>query len=365
MDAVTKLSAPRTEGSDTVIDMTLQEGDKLSAGFSANHLPSWVRWSNQQTDLGQVTLTTHLTGYVSLGGLLLPLGLDTRLDWRNVDYFKLWVDKYLVDDRIVNLEAPAAVKSAAEPPSNQPRNVTSVPVAKGIWRLEPGGTTVIEFKDHLALFEMDVAGSQAKAVIDYARALTPGKPVTQMIVSHHHFDHTAGLRQAVAEGLTIISRRGNEGIFREMTTHPAPDFPDDLVKSKNSLKFTPVDEKLRLSDESMTLDVFWARQNIHMADAVFAYAPAQKLIIEGDIATAAYDYQFWPDDLRDLIDYYKLDVEALSPVHSVLPNHSGAMTMQEVDDLVKGGTQRARQRCASELEKGNYFPGCPVWSKRY
>ena len=121
----------------------------------------------------------------------------------------------------------------------------------------------------------------------------------------------------------------------------------------------------RLSDETMTLDVLRARQNIHMAEAVFAYAPAQKLIIEGDIATAAYDYQFWPDDLHDLIDYYKLDVEKLSPVHSVLPNRPGALTLQELDELVKGGTQRARERCASELKKGNYFPGCPVWSKRY
>ena len=92
---------------------------------------------------------------------------------------------------------------------------------------------------------------------------------------------------------------------------------------------------------------------------------AQKLIIEGDIATAAYDYQFWPDNLRDLIDYYKLDADKRSPVHGVLPNQRGAMTMQQVEELVKGGTQRARERCASELQKGNYFPGCPVWSNRY
>jgi hypothetical protein len=39
--------------------------------------------------------------------------------------------------------------------------------------------------------------------------------------------------------------------------------------------------------------------------------------------------------------------------------------MRQVDELVKGGTERARQKCAVELEKGNYFAGCPVWSKRY
>ena len=361
----TKLSDPHKDGAYTVIDISLKEGDKLSAGFYANNLPAWVRWSNPQTDLGQATFTTHLTGYASMGGLLLPLGYDTRLDWRNIDYFKIYVDNYLIDSDIANLAASADVRNAPEPPSYPVRPVTSVPVAKGIWRIDQGGTTVIEFKDHITLFEMDAESQQAKANIAYARTLAPGKPVTQLIVSHGHFDHVAGLREAVAEGLTVISRRGNEGIFREMTSHPAPDFPDDLAKSGKQMKFMPVDERLRLSDDTMTIDVLWARNNIHMADAVFAYAPAQKVAIEGDIATASYDYQFWPDNFRDLMDYYKLDVEKLSPVHSISREHPNVLTMQQVDELVKGGTERARQRCASELAKGNYFPGCPVWSKRY
>jgi glyoxylase-like metal-dependent hydrolase (beta-lactamase superfamily II) len=365
MDAGTKLSDPRQEGDQTVIDLTLKEGDKLSAGFFANYLPAWVRWTNPQTNLGQVTMTTHFTGYGSFDGLLLPIGYDTRLDWRNTDYLKIYVDNYLVDGEIANLAAPAEVRNTPEPPSYPVEKITLVPVAKGIWRIDQGGTTVVEFKDHLTIFELDIDTHRAKAVIAYARTLAPGKPVTQYIVSHAHFDHVAGFRQAVAEGITVISRRGNEGILRELAAHPAPDYPDDLAKSPRPLKFMPVDERLRLSDDTMTLDVLWARNNIHMADAVFAYAPAQKVIMEGDIATAAWDYQFWPDNFRDLIDYYKLDVEKDSPVHSVWPEHPNVLTMPQLDELIKGGTQRARVRCATELEKGNYFPGCPVWSKRY
>jgi glyoxylase-like metal-dependent hydrolase (beta-lactamase superfamily II) len=364
MDPGTQLSAPRQEGGATVIGITLKQGDKLTAGFSADHLPAWVRWSNPHTNLGEVAFTTYWTGFAPFDGLLLPIGYDTRLDWRNVDYLKIYVDHYEIDSQIANLEAPSSVRSEPEPPSNPVPTITSVPVAKGIWRTDQGGTAIIEFKDHITLFELDVNVHVAKAIIAYARTLVPGKPVTELIVSHNHFDHAAGLRQAVAEGLTVISRRGNEGVFRETTQRRAPNYPDDQAKNPQPLKFRPVDERLTLSDDTMTIDVYWARNNIHMADAVFAYAPAQKVIIEGDIATAAFDYQFWPDSLRDAIEYYKLDPEKLSPVHQVLRDKK-VLTMQEVDDLVKGGTERARQRCAAETEKGNYFPGCPIWSKRY
>jgi glyoxylase-like metal-dependent hydrolase (beta-lactamase superfamily II) len=365
MDPGAELSAPRQQAGRTVIDVTLKAGDKFTAAFATNHLPAWIRWSHPHTDLGEVTYTTTFTGYGAYSGLMLPLGYHTRLDWRNIDFFKLYVDNYDVDTKLADLEAPADVRNAPEPPSYPVPPITSVPVAKGIWRIDQGGTTVVEFKDHITLFELDANWHQAKAVIAYARTLAPGKPATQLIVSHNHFDHAAGLREAVAEGLTIISGRGSEGVFREMATHPAPDFPDDLAKSPKLFKFIPVDGRLRLSDETMTLDVLSARNNIHMADAVFAYAPAQKVIMEGDIATAAYDYQFWPDNFRDLIEYYKLDVEKDSPVHSVWREHPNVLTIEQVDELIKGGTQRARERCAAELAKGNYFAGCPVWSKRY
>jgi glyoxylase-like metal-dependent hydrolase (beta-lactamase superfamily II) len=365
MDSATQLSAPRREGAYTVLDMTLKQGDHLSAGFSADHLPAWVRWSSPYTNLGEVTFTTYMTGYASIDGIELPLGYDTRLDWRDIDYFKLYVDGYRIDQQIADLAAPADIRSLPEPPSFEVHPISAEPIAPHLWRLSPDGTTVIEFKDHITLFELAVQGQQAKKIIEFASTLAPGKPVTQVIVSHHHLDHSAGVREAVASGLTIISRRHNEGIIREMVSHPDPDFPDDLAKSPRPLKFVPVDERLRLSDDTMTVDVLWTRNSPHMAEGLVVFAPAQKVIMEADIATAGYDYQFWPDTFHDIIDYYKLDVQKDSPLHSVLPEHPGVLTIEQVDELIKAGTARARERCAAELSKDNYFPGCPVQSKRY
>lgn len=360
LDPATRVVRQRVEGGDTAIDLVLKEGDRLTLAIDPKtSLPAWVRWANPQSNLGQVTLTTYFTGYESYAGLLLPLGLRTTEDWRNIEYLKIFVDNYLVDAPIADLAAPAAVRSAPEP-QPAPVEVKVTPVAKGVWRLAPYGGTVFEFADHLAIFELGGSQAVSQADVDAARRLVPGKPLTQYIPSHHHFDHTAGLRVAVAEGLTVISKPGNEGIFREMAAHPAPDFPDSLEKNRKPMRFLPMNEEhLRLSDASMTVDLYWVRNNIHMADAVFAYVPAARVMVEGDVGTAAVDYQFWADSYMDNLDYYKLKVDIVSPVHMQVMKHD------EVIDMIKGGVQRARERCASELAKGNYFPGCPIQTNRY
>ena len=102
-----------------------------------------------------------------------------------------------------------------------------------------------------------------------------------------------------------------------------------------------------------------------MADVLFAYAPSEKVMMEGDMVCAAYDWQHWPDTFRDVVAHYRLDVQTISPAHSVVPGHPDALTRDQAEELLKGGTERARQHCAAEQAKGNYWPGCPIQSKYY
>jgi glyoxylase-like metal-dependent hydrolase (beta-lactamase superfamily II) len=374
MDPANTVSQPRIEGKYQVAELTLKQGDRLSVGFFSpsqycaslcQYLPAFVRWTAPNPNLGEAIFTTWITGYASIQGLMLPLAFDTHVDWHDNDWYRLYVDHYDINTDIPDLSAPQQVRAMPVPPDVLVRPITVEKVADHIWRLAPNGTTVIEFKDHLTLFEIDAPPAQAKAIIEFARTLVPGKPVTQVIASHEHFDHVVGLREAVAEGLEVISRRPNGEEFQYMIDHPTPTYPDSLSRSPKPLKFVPVDEKLVLSDSMMTLWVLWTRNNIHMVDSVVAYAPAQKVIMEGDVATAAYIWQNWGDNFRDIIDYYHLDVKLNSPVHSVWPEHPGVLTLAQTDELIKGGVERARQNCIDWEAKGYVIAGCPIWSKRY
>jgi len=277
------------------------------------------------------------------------------MDFRDIVYFRLCVDGYVVNQPLDDLQPPASVTQTAAPVDAAP-SIEVEKLADGVWRLT-GGTTVVEFADHLTLFELYGSQELGQAILAKANTLVPGKQATELIVSHHHFDHTAGFRVAVAKGMKIYSSRANEAILREVAQRPAPHFQDALPRGGDFV-FVPVDERLRLSDQKTTLDLYHVVSNNHMADAVFAYLPAQRIMIEGDIGTAASDWQLWPDSYLDNLAYYKITVDRISPVHEKV------MTHKELLQFIDAGRVRAEQRNADYRKFNEYLPGYPVFRTR-
>src|SRR5262245_36725449 len=354
------------EGGLTLVDVKLKEGDVLTIGIRPqSNLPDFVRWIGPQINLGEVIYTTRFYGYETFGAVELPMGYTTRFDWRpEVEQVKIYADNYLVDSAIDNLAAPASVTNPAPGQAGGGRGgggfgggpIEATRMARGV-----GGITCctmfIALADHMTLFEVYGQPARIKQVIEAARKIVPAKPVTEVIVSHHHFDHSSGLRETVAEGLTVISRRDNGVIFREMTSRRAPNFPDDLERSGKSMRFIPVDDHLQLKDATMTVELYHVIANSHMADSLFAYIPEHKMMIEADIATAAEELQWWGDSWLDNIAHRKIDVQRNVPVHMT------PMTRDEVEKMVNGGIQRVKEFCAQHVAKGDYFPGCPAQVK--
>src|SRR5690606_33099863 len=130
---------------------------------------------------------------------------------------------------------------------------------------------LLEFADHLTLFEVPTNRGWTQALIDKARELVPDKPLTQAVISHHHFDHTGGLRTAAAEGLTIIAQSGNQAWFEALLARPVTTYPDALSRNPQPLQFIGVDDHLRLSDAALTVDLYRVLANGHMTQGLLAY----------------------------------------------------------------------------------------------
>jgi glyoxylase-like metal-dependent hydrolase (beta-lactamase superfamily II) len=348
----TTLGSMRTQDDLVVVEFTVAAGDALWLAIDpVTHRPAWVRWIAPSTTLGDVTNTAYFTGYLPFDGIWLPAGLTTSIDWRDTTTAVLHVDSYRVNAKLD--EFPAAAPPAG---GTTPAATTATPVVPGVWdvRFGTNGGAVIEFADHLTMFEAYANEAATFARIDLANTLVPGKQVTEVIVSHHHFDHAGGLRAAVARGLTIIAERGNEQIFREMVARPAPNFPDALARNQQPLEFLPVDEHLVLDDGTMRVDVYHAVGHLHMANAVVAYIPEHRIFLEGDFTTHDWDWHWWGDAYLDTVERYGLDPAINIPVHGVVT------TFDEAIAAIEEQVERARAYCAETMAAGFYFAGCPV-----
>jgi glyoxylase-like metal-dependent hydrolase (beta-lactamase superfamily II) len=318
LDPSAKLSAPRKHGAVELIDINTAKGDKLTLALDGTtHLPASMSWMTSSENLGDVVNTTSFENYETVSGIQLPKRYVTKIDFRDWTTGDFSVSKNTVNDDVGDLAAPSAVKSAA-PPAPPTISVDAQQVAKGVWWLAGTGNAfsiLFEFDDHLTLFEAPTSEARTRAVIDKARAVVPNKPLTEVIVTHHHFDHTGGLRTAVAEGLTVISHQGNESIFKEMTSRKATLKPDLLAKSGKTLKFRGMQETLVLKDKSLEVELFRLRDNTHSPYLIAAYLPRENLLVQGDLIDMGWVQHPWAENYRQNLALRGIHFEKDIPVH--------------------------------------------------
>ena len=218
------------------------------------------------------------------------------------------------------ISPPRRTFESAAPPAPAAVVVTVEPVAKGIWWLAGSGnhrSVVFEFDDHLVLYEVPLNEARSKATIDRARTLS-AKPLTTAIVSHHHFDHSGGLRVAVAEGLTIVTHRANEAFFKDLLARRHSIVPDALEKTPRAATFDFVDDQMTLKDRTMEVQLFHLLDNPREGTNLIAYVPRERLLVQADLYDAGWQQHPWGKNVLWNLERRRLKVDRDVPVHGVI-----------------------------------------------
>src|SRR6185436_7031629 len=317
-DPMMKVTGFRTTGDQHVIEIETGRDEHVTLALNAaTKLPSRVTSLSYNANLGDVAIDTTFSDYETVDGVQLPKHLVTKID--KYPQFDLHVTKNILDAPDAGkLEAPDSVKSASVPSSVPQITVTATPVTKGIWWLSGSGnhrSILFEFDDRLVLFEVPLNEARSKAVIDKARTISP-KPLTHAIISHHHFDHSGGLRVAVAEGLTIVTYKDNDAFFKELLARKHSIVPDELALHPQEFKVVPVDDELALKDKSMELYLYHLKDNPREGTNLFGWVPKEKILVQADLYDSTWLFHHWGENVITNVEKIrKLKPGRQIPVH--------------------------------------------------
>ncbi|HUQ87179.1 MAG TPA: MBL fold metallo-hydrolase [Vicinamibacterales bacterium] len=311
---ITKISNVRTVGNVRQADFAFRDR-QWTMTIDPSGLPLSISSKAYNANLGDVVITTTFADYQDSNGLKLPARITGRVD--DFTIYDIQASKQSVDAALGNMSAPPAVVNAISPP---PPNVTVESIGKGVWFLAGGShnSVLVEFGDHLMLIEAPQSEARAMAVIKKARETVPKKPLTELVTSHHHFDHTAGMRAAIAEGLTVITQAGNKAWVDNMARRPHTLQQDFLAKNSSRLHIDTVDEDREFKDQTMTLMLYHVAGNPHSDTMLMAYIPRDRLLIEADAFSPGAQVNPYAANLLENIRKRNLRVDKIVPLHGTI-----------------------------------------------
>jgi glyoxylase-like metal-dependent hydrolase (beta-lactamase superfamily II) len=115
---------------------------------------------------------------------------------------------------------------------------------------------IVAMKDGLVIFDAPVDDGQSRWVIDAAKAKYPGKPIKQLVLTHHHMDHTGGTRAYVAEGAEIVIPGQARPFVEKMIQAEHKLAPDALARQPKPAKILDVKDTLSLKDETVEINLY-------------------------------------------------------------------------------------------------------------
>src|SRR6185436_7201261 len=135
--------------------------------------------------------------------------------------------------------------------------------------------------------------------------------------SHHHFDHSGGVRAAMAEGLTVITHQGNVAFFEEMAKRQHTVLADAQAKAAKPPTVEGVSEERTIMDATMTVQLIPVT-GPHSDTMLMAYFPRERLLVEADVYSPGGAVQMFAGKFLEDVKARNLRIDRIAPLHGAV-----------------------------------------------
>ena len=316
-----------------VVTYSASDGQQFTLFFDAStHLLTKYEQLFTDAQTGDALLEVVWPGYRQLDGIPVPTGRVLRRvneEAENVRFTEFVINPPLPDSLF---QKPAGYVDGTGGPVG---DTTVVKLADDVYVVQGGSNSlVVGFNDHVMVVEAYGNDAASRRTIARVKELMPGKPIRYVVATHHHDDHTGGIRTFIAEGAAVVTTPGNRQFFEGMARGVYTITPDALARNPQPLKLEMVTGKRRVfSDGTHEVQVIDIGPSPHAEEMLVVYLPRERIMVQGDLLNLPIGRiragNLTTAHFARWLEQSGLQVDRFVPVHG--PIHTPAELKQAVE----------------------------------
>jgi hypothetical protein len=139
------------------------------------------------------------------------------------------------------------------------------------------------FNDYIVVLEAAVSSVYAEKCLTLIRETVPNKRIRYLVSTHFHFDHIAGVRPFIAQGVPILTTPDAKQVIKEIAANRHTMHPDVLSLHPRASTIETITDRKVISDEAHRLELYEFGPTEHVGQVLIAYFSKEKLLFEPDL----------------------------------------------------------------------------------
>jgi glyoxylase-like metal-dependent hydrolase (beta-lactamase superfamily II) len=232
--------------------------------------------------------------------------------------------------------ADAEVDAAIAAGDYSPVAITKVADRVYFARAYSHNSMVVEFPTWLAVVEAAYTDAQSHTLARVLQQQFPNKPIKYAAVTHHHYDHTGGVRTLASYGANVVVEKGHEPELRMIMETPHTNPPDPLETKRKAGQTVGAlevyEKKMVISDGGQTLELYAITGIPHVDPKVIAFVPTSGVLFQSDLFFPGLGAPASPDAVQLLKSVRELKLRVTTNVGG----HGGVGPFSELEKAVAG-----------------------------